>query len=117
MITDKSVPSRGYFKISKLRKLSDFRKIIFRGTYYRFLVGPLWLFALLGVLIFRKSPSTFGLNTAKYGSENIEGFLTAVERTLLKEAFQRRHVERPINKTRKIHDFLQKLKNMDLSMF
>ena len=29
----------------------------------------------------------FGLKTAKHGSGNIEGFLTAVGKTLLKEAF------------------------------
>ena len=55
MVTDKSVESRGYSNISKLRKLSNFRKIIVRSTYYRLHVEPLWIFALFGVLLFRHS--------------------------------------------------------------
>ena len=60
---------------------------------------------------------TFGLKTKNHGSDNIEGFLTAVEKTLLKEAFRRRHFERPNKKTREIHEVLQKLKNPDPSVF
>ena len=37
---------------------------------------------------------TFGIKTAKYGSDKIEGFLTSVKKNLLKEAFKRRHFER-----------------------
>ena len=53
---------------------------------------------------------TFGLKTAKHGSDNLEWFLTAVEKTLLKEAFKRRHFERKNNKTKEIYDILQRLK-------
>ena len=33
---------------------------------------------------------TFRIKTVKHGLDNLEGFLTAVEKTLLKEAFKRR---------------------------
>ena len=33
--------------------------------------------------------STFGVKTAKHGSDNLEGFLTAVGKNLLKQAFKR----------------------------
>ena len=53
---------------------------------------------------------TLGLKTTKHGSNNLEGFLTAVGKTLLKEAFQRRRFERPDKKTREIYQVLKKLK-------
>ena len=59
----------------------------------------------------------FEINTVKYGSENLEGFLTAVGKTLLKEAFKRRRLELPYKKTREIYKVLQILKNPDLSVF
>ena len=31
--------------------------------------------------------TTFGIKKAKHGSDNLEGFLTALEKILLKEAF------------------------------
>ena len=43
---------------------------------------------------------TFGLKTSNHGSGNFEGFLTAVERTLLKKAFRCRHLEHLNKKTR-----------------
>ena len=52
----------------------------------------------------------FEINTVKHGSENLEGFLTAVGKTLLKEAFKRRRFKRPNKKTRKIYEVLQRLK-------
>ena len=68
---------------------------------------------------------TTGLNTGlkpkfrvkkyKHGSDNLEGFLTAVVKTLLKEAFKRRRFERPNRKTSEIYDVFQKLKNPDAS--
>ena len=42
---------------------------------------------------------TFGVKTAKHGSDNLEGFLTAVGKTLLTEAFKRRHFDRQNKKT------------------
>ena len=59
----------------------------------------------------------FGIKTANHGSENLEGFLTAVRKNLLKKAFKRRRFERPKNKTREIYEVLQRLKNTDLSVF
>ena len=53
---------------------------------------------------------TFVLKTVKHESYNLEGFLTAVEKTILKEAFKRRRFERQNKKTRKIYDILQRLK-------
>ena len=50
---------------------------------------------------------TFGVNTAKHGSDNLEGFLTAVGKNLLKEAFKRQHFERQNRKTVEIYDVLQ----------
>ena len=44
----------------------------------------------------------FGVKTARNESDNIEGFVTAEEKTLLKEAFKRRHFERPNMKTSEI---------------
>ena len=46
----------------------------------------------------------------KHGSDNMEGFLTAVEKTLLKEAFKRRRFERQNTKKKEIYDILQRLK-------
>ena len=37
---------------------------------------------------------TFWVNTAKHESDNLEGFLTAVVKTLLKEAFKHQRFER-----------------------
>ena len=42
--------------------------------------------------------------------DNLEGFLTAVEKTLLKEAFKRRRFERQNTKTKEIYEILQRLK-------
>ena len=53
---------------------------------------------------------TFGLKTAKHGSVNLEGFLTAVEKTLLKEMFKRRRFGRQNTKTKEIYDIFQRLK-------
>ena len=53
---------------------------------------------------------TFGFKTVKHGLDNLEGFLTAVEKTLLKEAFKRRRFERQNTKTKEIYDILQRLK-------
>ena len=53
---------------------------------------------------------TFGINTAKHESDNLEGFVTAVGKTLLKESFKRRSFERPNKKTSEIYDVLQRLK-------
>ena len=53
---------------------------------------------------------TFGVKTAKHGSDNLEGFLTAVEKPLLKEAFKRQHFERQNRKTVEIYDVRQELK-------
>ena len=53
---------------------------------------------------------TFGVKTAKHGSDNLEGFLTAVEKTLLKEAFKRRRFDRQNRETVEIYDVLQELK-------
>ena len=50
------------------------------------------------------------MKIAKTGSDNLEGFLTAVEKPLLKEAFKRRRFERQNRKTVEIYDVLQKLK-------
>ena len=54
---------------------------------------------------------TFGVKTAKHGSDNLEGFLTAVGKNLLKEAFKRRHFDRHNRKTVELYDVLQELKN------
>ena len=51
--------------------------------------------------------TTFGLKTAKNGSDNLEGFLTAVGKTLLKEAFKRRRFDRHNRKTVEIYNVLQ----------
>ena len=45
---------------------------------------------------------TFGVKTEKHGSDKLEGFLTAVGKTLLKEAFKRRFFEGPDRKTSEI---------------
>ena len=58
---------------------------------------------------------TFGVKTAKHGSDNLKGFLTAVEKTLIKESFKHRRFERPNRKTSGIYDVLQRLKNTDAS--
>ena len=42
---------------------------------------------------------TLGIKTAKHGSDNLEGFVTAVGKNLLKEAFKRRHFEKTNRKT------------------
>ena len=54
--------------------------------------------------------TTFGINTVNHGSDNLEGFLTTVGKTLLKEAFKRQFFERPNRKTSEIYDVLQRLK-------
>ena len=59
----------------------------------------------------------FGVKTAKHGSDNLEGFLTAVEKTLLKEAFKRRRFDCQNSKTVEIYDVLQELKNPDVFLF
>ena len=48
-----------------------------------------------------------GVNTVKHGYDNIEGFLTAVGKTLLKEDFKRQRFERPNKKTSDIYEVLQ----------
>ena len=53
---------------------------------------------------------TFGVKTAKHGSDNLKGFLTAVGKTLLKEVFKRRRFDRQNRKTVEIYDVLQELK-------
>ena len=50
---------------------------------------------------------TFGVNTAKQGTDKIEGFLTAVGKNLLKEAFKHRRFECQNRKTVEICDILQ----------
>ena len=60
---------------------------------------------------------TFGLNNVKHGSEDLEGLLTSVVKTLLKEAFKRQHYGCPNKKTSEIYEVLQILKNRDLSVF
>ena len=57
---------------------------------------------------------TFGLKTAKHGSDNLEGFLTAVEKTLLEEALKRRRFDRQNRETVEIYNVLQELKNPDV---
>ena len=52
---------------------------------------------------------TFGVKTAKHRSDTLEGFLTAVEKTLIKESFKHRRFERPNRKTSGIYDVLQEL--------
>ena len=59
----------------------------------------------------------FGIKTAKHGSDILEGFLTAVEKNLPKEAFRRRRFKRLNKKTREIYEVLQRLKNPDLYVF
>ena len=59
----------------------------------------------------------FGIKTAKHGSENIKGFLTAVVKTLLKEAFRCQRFKRLNKKTREIYEVLQKLENPDQYVF
>ena len=51
----------------------------------------------------------FGLKTEKHGPDNLEGFLTAVIKTLIKENFRCQRFERPNKKTREIYKVLQKL--------
>ena len=58
---------------------------------------------------------TFGIKNAKHGSDNLEGFLTAAEKTLPKEAFKRWRFERQNTKTKEIYVILQRL-NPDLSV-
>ena len=53
---------------------------------------------------------TFGVKTAKHGSDNLEGFLISVGKTLLKETFERRRFDRQTRKTVEIYDVLQELK-------
>ena len=52
----------------------------------------------------------FGVKAAKHGSDNLKGFLIAVGKTLLKEAFKRRRFDRQNRKTVEIYDVLQELK-------
>ena len=51
-----------------------------------------------------------GTKNTKHGSENLDGFLTAVVKILLKEDFKRRRFERLNKKTREIYEVLQRLK-------
>ena len=60
---------------------------------------------------------TFVIKTVKHGSDNLEGFLTAVKKNLLKEAFKRRRFERTNNKTSEIYEILQRLKNPGVYVF
>ena len=60
---------------------------------------------------------TFGIKNAKHQSYNLEGFLTAVGKTLPKEAFKHRRCEFPKKKIREIYEVLKRLKNMDLYVF
>ena len=53
----------------------------------------------------------FGLKTAKHSSDNIKVFLTAVERTLLKEEFLCQRFIRPNKKTRETQEVHQKMEN------
>ena len=53
---------------------------------------------------------TFGVKTAKHGSDNLEDFLTVVGKTLLKEAFKCQRFELPDR-----NNVLQELKNPDVS--
>ena len=59
----------------------------------------------------------FGVKTAKHGSDNLEGFLTAVGKILVKEAFKHRRFDRQNRKTVEIYDVLQELKNPDVFVF
>ena len=54
----------------------------------------------------------FAVKTAKHGSDNFEGYLTAVGKTLLKEAFQRHCIYHLNRKTSEIYDILQELKTI-----
>ena len=60
---------------------------------------------------------TFGVKTAKHESDNLEGFLTAVGKTLFKEGFKRRRFDRQNKKTVEIYNVLQDLKNTDVFLF
>ena len=53
---------------------------------------------------------TFILNTTMHGSDNLKGFLSELEITLLKEDFWCRRFDLPNNKTRYIQEFFQNLK-------
>ena len=50
--------------------------------------------------------ATFGVNIEKQVSDNLEGFLTAVGKTILKEVFKRQCFELPDRKTSEIYDVL-----------
>ena len=52
---------------------------------------------------------TFGVKIAKHGSDNLEGFLTAVGKTLPEEDFKCQRFERQNRKTSGIYDVLQEL--------
>ena len=52
---------------------------------------------------------TFGIKTEKYAYENLEGFLTELVKTLLREAFKLKRFERPKRKTSEIYEVLQRL--------
>ena len=80
MVTDKLVACRGSSKISKLRKLSNFRKIIVRSTYYRLHVEPLWIFALFGVLLFRQFPNS-NIETSTVRSSSNEKYNKTITKT------------------------------------
>ena len=58
----------------------------------------------------------FGINSLKHGSDNPKFLLTAMKKTLLKEAFKRQCSERPNRKTSEIYEVLQRLKNPDVSV-
>ena len=52
----------------------------------------------------------FGIKNVKHGSDNLEGFLIAVKKKILKAAFKRWRFELSNNKTREIYKVLQRLK-------
>ena len=60
---------------------------------------------------------TFVIKTSKHGSNNLEDFLIAVKKHFLKESCKRRCFEHQNNKISEIYEFLNRLKNLDVSMF
>ena len=50
---------------------------------------------------------TFGVKTSKHGFDNLKGFLTAMKKNLLREAFKRRQFDLQNRKTVEIYDVLQ----------
>ena len=60
---------------------------------------------------------TFGVKTARHGSDNLGVFLTEVETILLKEAFKRRRFELQNGKLVEIYDVLQKTEKIRMCLF